>query len=100
MRASSRLAGLAACCVMAFTPMTPCIAKARVERADRAYHRPYYQYYAARPAVCPVHKNAYGELIDCRGWRLRDNSLGWDPSCLNLDYLSSQFACSTPNGGH
>jgi hypothetical protein len=43
--------------------------------------------------ACPLHRTAEGELVDCRGWRLRDNATGWDNSCFNLDYLPSQFAC-------
>jgi hypothetical protein len=63
-------------------------------RTNRAHHRPIYGNQVQRFADCPVHRNAYGELIDCRGWRLWSGSVGWDNSCFNLDYLPGQFACS------
>jgi hypothetical protein len=28
-----------------------------------------------------------------RGWRLRSNAIGWDPSCFDIN-LPSMFACS------
>lgn len=43
---------------------------------------------------CPVHRTPGGELVDCQGWRLRPNAIGWDNSCFHLDYLPSEFACS------
>ncbi|MGO9487015.1 MAG: hypothetical protein ACLPX9_20995 [Rhodomicrobium sp.] len=49
---------------------------------------------AKKPAGCPLHRTAEGELVDCQGWRLRQNATGWDNSCFNLDYLPSQYACS------
>jgi len=55
----------------------------------------HYRHHPIRQALgCPVHRIADGTLVDCQGWRLRDNSIGWDNSCFNLDYLPSQFACS------
>lgn len=42
---------------------------------------------------CPVRRTVDGDLVDCQGWRLRSG--GWDNSCFNLDYLPSQFACSS-----
>jgi hypothetical protein len=43
---------------------------------------------------CPVRQLADGSLVDCHGWRKWWGSFGWDNTCLNLDYLPSQFACS------
>jgi hypothetical protein len=43
--------------------------------------------------ACPTHRAVDGTLVDCQGWRKRD-SVGWDNSCFNLDYLPSQYACS------
>ncbi len=77
---------IASCAILA----TPSNAGA-LERKTKSHHRHYTQ--VARG--CPVHKNAYGELIDCRGWRLWSGSIGWDNTCLNLDYLPGQFACSS-----
>jgi hypothetical protein len=48
--------------------------------------------YPRKVRGCPVHRIASGELVDCHGWRL-GNGIGWDNSCLNLDYLPSMFAC-------
>jgi hypothetical protein len=45
---------------------------------------------------CPLRRTVDGDLVDCHGWRLR--SSGWDNSCFNLDYLPSQFACSSRGG--
>ncbi len=46
-------------------------------------------------SACPLHRTANGELVDCHGWRLRNTARGWDNTCFNLDYLPSQFACSS-----
>jgi len=43
---------------------------------------------------CPVRTIADGSLVNCYGWRKWSGSFGWDKTCLNLDYLPSQFACS------
>jgi len=83
--ASNKLAVLAACAIF----VAPA---AEARTANRIHHR--------RPidlVGCPVHKNPFGELVDCRGWRFRDNAIGWDNSCFCLDYLPSQFACSSIN---
>lgn len=45
---------------------------------------------------CPVRTLPSGELVDCHGWRRR--SIGWDNTCFNLDYLPSQYACSSRGG--
>jgi hypothetical protein len=56
----------------------------------KSHHR----HIARKPASCPVHRNAEGELVDCQGWRKRANVTGWDNSCFNLSYLPSMYACS------
>jgi hypothetical protein len=43
---------------------------------------------------CPVRQTVNGDVVDCHGWRLRPS--GWDNTCLNLDYLPSMYACSSP----
>lgn len=48
------------------------------------------------PGGCPVHRVAGGDLADCHGWRLHNGT--WDNTCFNLDYLPSQFACSSRGG--
>ncbi len=60
----------------------------------KAARRLYPRHYASMPYRCPLHRTAEGEWVDCHGWRLRDNAIGWDNTCFNLDYLPSQFACS------
>jgi hypothetical protein len=47
---------------------------------------------------CPLRQTVNGDIVDCRGWRLRSNAIGWDNSCLNLDYLPSMYACSSRGG--
>jgi len=89
---NSKFVILIASCAMLTTPSNAGAAK----RETKPHHR----HYAERASSCPIHKNAYGDLIDCRGWRLRDNATGWDNTCFHLDYLSSQFACASPNGQH
>jgi hypothetical protein len=59
----------------------------------RAHHRVSHWVMAVRPRGCPLHRTPLGELVDCHGWRLRDNAIGWDNSCFNLDYLPSLTAC-------
>ncbi len=44
---------------------------------------------------CPLRRTVDGDLVDCRGWRFRPN-VGWDNTCLNVDYLPSMYACSSP----
>ncbi len=43
---------------------------------------------------CPLRRTVNGDIVDCNGWRLRPS--GWDNTCLNLDYLPSMYACSSP----
>lgn len=44
-------------------------------------------------ATGPLRRNAEGDYIDRDGWRYR-TGIGWDNTCLNLDYLPSAYACS------
>jgi hypothetical protein len=81
-----RLAAIVACCAIVAAPAFADTYKAR--------HMAYRQHYIREARACPLHRNAAGNLISCDGWRLRSSSKGWDNSCLNLDYLPSQFACS------
>src|SRR5271165_6826172 len=75
-----KIAALVVCCaILAGAPASA--GKAR--KHDRQY--------AQTPVGCPLHRAVDGTLVDCHGWRWRDNS-GWDNSCFNLDYLPSQFA--------
>lgn len=62
----------------------------------KAHHR----HYVSEPRVCPVRQIADGSLVDCHGWRKWSGSIGWDNTCYHLDYLDSQFACTSPNGQH
>jgi hypothetical protein len=61
-----------------------------------AHYRVHPRHYVRIPPGCPIRRTAEGEIVDCQGWRLRPG--GWDNSCFNLDYLPSQFACSTGAG--
>ena len=62
------------------------------ETRTKAHHR-HHSLNEARG--CPVRQIADGSLVDCRGWRKWSGSIGWDNSCFNLDYLPSEFACSS-----
>jgi hypothetical protein len=68
-------------------------AAANSAERKRAHYRVYPRHYVGIPSDCPIRRTAEGEIVDCQGWRLRPG--GWDNSCFNLDYLPSQFACST-----
>ncbi len=89
-----KLVALVACCAFLALPATAGTYAARV----RAHYRVYHRHYAGNASVCPLHRTPLGELVDCQGWRLRDNAIGWDNSCFNLDYLPSMYACGA-NGG-
>ena len=65
------------------------------EAKPKTHHRPV----VAKAHSCPLRRTAEGELVDCQGWRLRSSTIGWDNTCFNLDYLPSQFACSSNGGG-
>lgn len=60
-----------------------------------AKSKKYPRYVGQAQNHCPVRRTVNGDLVDCNGWRLRPN-VGWDNTCLNLDYLPSMYACS-PN---
>jgi hypothetical protein len=84
---------------IACSAMLATLAVAANAAGTREVHfRAHRGYYVWRPLPCPLHRTVDGEWADCRGWRLRDNAIGWDSSCLNLDYLPSQFACSSGGG--
>jgi hypothetical protein len=88
---SVRLAALAAACVLFTAPL--------LGYAHEARTKTHHQHFASKSANCPLRRTPEGELVDCRGWRLRSNVQGWDNTCFNLDYLPSQFACSGTGGG-
>src|SRR5215469_2183235 len=99
MSTNKKLAALAAGFAILLSP----IAGATAE--TRTHHRPHYRDhnrdYRQRSAGCPVHTNAFGELVDCRGWRKWSGSVGWDNTCFkSLDYLPGQYACTgnAPDG--
>jgi Ni/Co efflux regulator RcnB len=85
MRTARRFVSFAA----AFALIAAPLAQASAEGQAKTHHK--------RPTKqadrCPNHRTAEGEIVDCHGWRLRNGD--WDNSCFNLDYLPSQFACSS-----
>jgi len=83
---TSKLAALIACCAIFAAP-----AYSYTRDLGPVHHQRQHVREAMR---CPVHRNAAGNLVSCDGWRLRSSAIGWDNTCLNLGYLSSQFACS------
>ncbi len=58
----------------------------------------HHQHYVHRSGGCPVRQIADGSLVDCHGWRKWSGSIGWDNTCFNLDYMPSEFACSSRDG--
>lgn len=84
MRISQKMAFLAAGLAVLAVQALPAAARYRVHP----------HYYAGGNPYCPVRRTITGALVDCHGWRYRSNAIGWDPSCFNLDYLPSMFACS------
>ncbi|MGO9985745.1 MAG: hypothetical protein ACLPIX_16245 [Rhodomicrobium sp.] len=92
MRIGGRLfTGIAVLAILAM-PLSAGTAGAKTRKV---YHR----HFATARSGCPVHRNGEGELIDCRGWRLRSNAIGWDNTCFHLDYLPSMYACGSTGGG-
>ncbi len=85
MNIRNNLVSLAAAFVLIAAPLT----QASAEDGTKTHRH----HSAKKPAGCPLHRTAEGELVDCQGWRLRPG--GWDNSCFNLDYLPSQFACGS-----
>jgi hypothetical protein len=63
---------------------------AEAEAKSKKHHR----HFVNRDRGCPVRVIADGSLVDCNGWRKWSGVIGWDNTCLNLDYLPSQYACS------
>ena len=57
-------------------------------------HYTHHRHFVREASSCPLHRTADGTLVDCQGWRKRDNAVGWDNTCLNFDYLPSMYACS------
>ena len=53
------------------------------------------RYARGQQSACPLRQTVNGDIVDCHGWRFRPN-VGWDNTCLNLDYLPSMYACSSP----
>jgi hypothetical protein len=88
MNTASRYIRIAAALVLFAAPVTQAWAEGRA----KTHHK----YPAKRADRCPTHRTVEGEIVDCHGWRLREGS--WDNSCFNLDYLPSQFACSSRRG--
>ncbi len=84
MNMSKKLAAFATGFALLMAPLTGAA-------ANKLHHR----HFAQRTVGCPVHRIADGSLVDCHGWRKWSGSIGWDNSCFNLDYLSSEFACSS-----
>ena len=84
-----KIAAALACFALLAVPLDAGVAKTK---AKPGY---YGRYYAQRTAACPVRQLPGGDLVDCHGWRQRNTAVGWDNTCLNLDYLPSQFACSS-----
>ena len=89
-----KMAAVIAACALFVTPAAAVSSKPVAKDHHRAAHR----HPAKTLGGCPVHRNAEGDLVDCRGWRYRSNAIGWDNTCFNLDYLPSAYACS-PGGG-
>ncbi len=61
--------------------------------ADSKTTKTHHRHFAKTKTACPLRRTVEGELVDCNGWRLRPG--GWDNTCFNLDYLPSQYACSS-----
>ena len=72
------------------------LAPGAAEAKSKAYKGYAGQRYArtGSQSNCPLRRTVNGDIVDCNGWRLR--STGWDNTCLNLDYLPSMYACSSP----
>ena len=82
----------AACLAMLSAPL----GGAEAYSTSKTHHR----HYAKQAYGCPLHRAVDGTLVDCRGWRLRDNAIGWDNTCFNLDYLTSMYACGGGGNGY
>jgi hypothetical protein len=92
MRINNMLTAVIACCAI-LAPVMLSVTEATA-RTKRARHRAHYREPVQRSAGCPVHTNAFGELIDCQGYRKWSGSIGWDNTCFkSLDYLPGEYAC-------
>ncbi|MGA7325435.1 MAG: hypothetical protein WBX25_13335 [Rhodomicrobium sp.] len=74
----------------------PWLGAAEAKPKIKTHHR----HFVNKSSGCPVRQIADGSLVDCHGWRKWSGTIGWDNTCLHLDYLDSQFACTSPNGEH
>lgn len=77
--------------IVGFAILTTSLSGGTSEAKTKRTHN---RHLVRKPAGCPNHRTAAGELVDCHGWRYR-TGYGWDNTCINLDYLPSQFACSS-----
>jgi hypothetical protein len=82
---------LAATVAMLAAPLAPDTAEAK-SKAHKGYAGQ--RYARGGQHICPLRRTVNGDIVDCNGWRLRPS--GWDNTCLNLDYLPSMYACSSP----
>lgn len=83
---SVRLAALAAACVLFTAPL--------LGYAHEARTKTHHQHFASKSANCPLRRTPEGELVDCRGWRLRSNVQGWDNTCFNRIRYGNSTACA------
>ncbi len=86
---------VAACAALLTVPMLGTAAEART-KGHRRHHVQTVAHHHHHSTPRDLWTTFEGERVDRAGWRLRAN--GWDNSCFNLPYLSSQFAC-TSNAG-
>jgi hypothetical protein len=94
MRINNRLTAAFAC----YAILAPVMLSEAMAKPNRTHQRAAHREHIERPAGCPVHTNANGELIDCHGWRKWSGSIGWDNTCFrSLPNLPGQYACS-PSG--
>jgi hypothetical protein len=84
MSINSRIVIAVACC--------PLLTSA--QNADATKYRTKHHRHSVAKPYNPTPRQA----TEIGGWRKRDNAKGWDNTCFNLRYLSSQFACSTSGG--
>jgi hypothetical protein len=88
MSSCNKLSILASALVLLITPLFASAVEAKTR--SKVQHR----HFVNKSNGCPVRQLADGSLVDCQGWRKWSGSIGWDNSCVNLDYLPSEFACS------
>jgi hypothetical protein len=83
MRKSRKLLALAAGFAVLAAPMFGVAAEAKTY----AHHR----YSVHRPIYRHGYRSVWANSNE--GWRHRSNARGWDNTCINVPWLSSQFAC-------